>query len=245
MTTKPSALVVRSQVPPAKNYAEYRRYLRRDFWYSCAYCTMTEAEAQAVRFTIDHYEPVSARPDLRDEYSNLMYACDECNRRKGSLTPPATAREAGVRFFRPDSDDHDEHFELNGPRVQGQTPIGEFTVDAIDLNRNALRRLRQLRERILKNQEYLLEGVQGLRGIELDKLPPAIRGTALVAQRRSEELADRLEEDIDELLRTYARSPLIEDDPVDKESQHARAEKMKGYRALFPGTWRNRQRSKR
>ena len=48
-------LVVRSNPPQGENYNEYKEILRYDFFYTCAYCTMMEAEAAAVRFTIDHY----------------------------------------------------------------------------------------------------------------------------------------------------------------------------------------------
>lgn len=59
-------LVVRSAVPVGRPYNEYKRYLRRDFFYSCAYCTIAETEAQAIRFTIDHYEPRNAQPQLEN-----------------------------------------------------------------------------------------------------------------------------------------------------------------------------------
>ena len=83
----------------------------------------------AIRFTIDHYEPRWASPELLNEYQNLMYSCDECNMRKGDLVPPPAARSKGVRFFRPDQDAHADHFELNGIRLDSKTGIGEFTVD--------------------------------------------------------------------------------------------------------------------
>lgn len=103
-TVPETDLVTRSEVPACLPYSEYRPYLRYDFICSCAYCTMTESEAQAIRFTIDHYHPQNARPDLIDEYSNLMYACDECNTRKGDRYPPTSAQTNGIRFFRPDQD---------------------------------------------------------------------------------------------------------------------------------------------
>src|SRR4051812_645405 len=99
MTNEPSpvsserrTLVQRSQVAPDLPYGAYRQVIRYDFFYTCAYCTMSEAEAQAIRFCIDHYEPRSARPDLERNYTNLMYACDECNMRKGDRCPPESAR---------------------------------------------------------------------------------------------------------------------------------------------------------
>jgi HNH endonuclease len=102
-----------------------------------------EAEAAAVRFTIDHYEPTSARPDLENEYNNLMYACDPCNTRKGDRYPPLAARAEGVRFFRPDEDVHSDHFELTGVRLKGKSKTGEYTVVALDLNRYMLNKLRE------------------------------------------------------------------------------------------------------
>ena len=156
-------LVIRSVVATGLPYAEYRQILRQDFFHSCAYCTMSEAEATAIRFTIDHYEPRHARPDLVNEYGNLMYACDECNKRKGDRSPPLAARANGFRFFRPDADTHTDHFQLNGMRLEGRTPIGEFSIAAIDLNRLSLRKLRDIRQRLTRCDELVAEGVLALR----------------------------------------------------------------------------------
>src|ERR1700742_3839727 len=79
--------VNRSIVPSGLSYPKYLPFLRRDFLYSCGYCTMCEGEAEKIRFTIDHYEPQNARADLVNDYTNLMYACDSCNGRKNDLTP--------------------------------------------------------------------------------------------------------------------------------------------------------------
>ena len=109
---------------------------------------MSESEAQAIRFTIDHYEPRNARPELEHVYSNLMYCCDECNKRKGDRCPPAEAREAGYRFFRPDQDRHREHFQRSGVRLTPSSSTGSYSIDALDLNRRALRKIRELRGRL-------------------------------------------------------------------------------------------------
>jgi 5-methylcytosine-specific restriction endonuclease McrA len=83
-----SSLIERSKVTPNLPYSEYKETLREDFIYACAYCTITEFEAQGIRMTIDHYEPQTARPELTNEYDNLMYCCDDCNALKGNRCPP-------------------------------------------------------------------------------------------------------------------------------------------------------------
>lgn len=141
-----STLVSRSAVAPVKNYTEYKPSLRHDFFYACAYCTMSEYEAQAIRFCIDHYEPRNSRPDLINEYENLMYSCDECNSRKGDRCPPPEARLQDTRFFRPDSDIRSEHFKYQANNLAGLSNVGYYTIAALDLNRQALKRLRELRK---------------------------------------------------------------------------------------------------
>jgi hypothetical protein len=233
-----AALVKRSAVPAALQYGEYRRYLRHDFIYSCAYCTMSEAEAQAIRFTVDHYEPRNARPELQHQYENLMYCCDECNLRKGDRCPPSQARTEGYRFFRPDQDLHQEHFEKSGRRLEGKSNTGRYSIDALDLNRHSLRRLREIRERLLECDRLVVEGVLGLRHFHIDQLPPSIKGAALRAITQANVAADRIATDIDSLLRDYARSPLIDTNQGSEANAEERAANLKRLQVLYPGSWR-------
>jgi 5-methylcytosine-specific restriction endonuclease McrA len=96
-----SPLVTRSYVEPTKDYLEYVEHLRHDFFYSCAYCTITEHEAETINFNIDHYEPKSLRPDLTNEYSNLMYACRFCNTYKATSRHLLRQEKPGLGFFGP------------------------------------------------------------------------------------------------------------------------------------------------
>jgi HNH endonuclease len=233
-----ASLVKRSTVPPGKKYSDYRQYLRSDFYYSCAYCTISECEAGAIRFVIDHYEPRNARPDLLHDYLNLMYSCNTCNVRKSDRCPPREARAEGYRFFRPDHDSHQEHFRQSGIRLEGKTNVGEFSIDALDLNRLSLRRLRDIRDRLTKCDQYVAQGVLGLRSFHLDQLPRSVKGSALRAILQAERLAKVLAENIDELLREHARSPLIDSDPDEEERAIERIAKLKQYQTLFPGSWR-------
>ena len=234
-------LIVRSPgIPPDRPYKEYRPYLRHDFFLSCAYCSMTEAEAQAIRFTIDHYEPKSSHPELENDYANLMYCCDECNMRKGDRCPPPSARADGLRFFRPDSDYWSDHFKRQGVRLEGSSKVGEFSIEAIDLNRGTLRKLRDLRTRLAQSERQIEQGVRGLTNFSIDQLPPAIRARALHFKNSFLEMREELAKAIDRALREAARSQLLEDEtPTElKEATDQRRAALRGFEALYPENWR-------
>jgi 5-methylcytosine-specific restriction endonuclease McrA len=237
-TPSPAKLVTRSAVPARLGYGVYKEYLRHDFFYSCAYCTMCETEAQAIRFTIDHYEPRNARPDLVNDYNNLMYSCDECNLRKSDIFPPDAARAQGFRFFRPDEDIHSDHFEKSGLLLGPKSNAGDYSIKALDLNRLSLRRLREIRERLTRCDQHVVAGVLGLRDFPIDQLPRSLRGTVVIARRRAELTAGKMADGIDTLLRLRARSPLVDPDPDKEERTKKRLLEMKQLEGLFPGKWR-------
>jgi len=203
---------------------------------------MTEAEAQAIRFVIDHYESRAARPDLEDDYNNLMYSCDECNSRKGDRSPPADARARGYRFFRPDYDIHEDHFELAGQRIESKSNTGYYSIEALDLNRWSLRRLREIRQKLLDNLRAAEAGILALRKFPIDRLPPTVRGRVPLVIRQAEATQVRIMDQVDDLLREYARSPLIDDDldPGADARARKRSEALKNIEAIYPGVWRGR-----
>ncbi|QWW67956.1 HNH endonuclease [Rhizobium sp. WYJ-E13] len=191
----------------------------------------------AIRFTIDHYEPRSARPDLENNYSNLMWACDECNTRKGSRSPPESARSEGLRYFRPDEDYREEHFERTGLRLKGLTQPGDFTIEAVDLNRANLRRLREMRVRIGECDEAVSGGIMALINFPIDRLPPEIRSkVANMAKRFSDAQAEQAQS-IDDILRERAHSPFL-DEVDDAAEQNQRKARLREYEALYPDAWR-------
>lgn len=201
---------------------------------------MTESEATAIRFTIDHYHPQNARPELKNEYSNLMYACDECNIRKGDRYPPQAEQAAGTRFFRPDQDLYYDHFERVGIRLEPKSKIGTYTIAALDLNRQTLRRLREIRSRLTNCDKFIAEGIAALRTFHIDRLPPHIKTQAANAIMNGAKMAESMAKGIDSVLRQYAQSPLIDAEPDPEleartEERMATLRKMEG---LNPGTWR-------
>jgi hypothetical protein len=230
--------VTRSSVPEGKPYLEYKEYLRLDFLCSCAYCTMSEAEAQAIRLTIDHYEPRKSCPDLENSYDNLMYACDECNRLKGDRCPPPDAREDGFRFFRPDHDSRSDHFETSGIRVEPKTNTGRYSILALSLNRNSLRRIRQIRSRLGKCDQFIADGILGLRNFRIDRLPSHVRAKALAAIRTVITADRKVSDAIDDILIKCAGSPLLGADSEPVADGRDRAKELKSIEGLYAGNWR-------
>lgn len=243
---KQTPLVVRTaNVPVETEYGRYRRYLRVDFYFSCAYCTISEAEAEAIRFTIDHYEPKTAREDLVAVYSNLMYACDECNTRKGDRFPPEAARKAGHRFFRPDEDIFDDHFAGKDMLLSQKSNVGSFTIDALDLNRKGLQKLREIRLRLLNCEKYVAEGISALRQFRIDQLPQQIRARAQRSIKEALTVQDEIVENIDNILREAAKSALSDSEPEDKARLAERSARLKHLEGLYPGSWRAGSRKKK
>jgi hypothetical protein len=235
--------ITRSDVPSGLKYPEYKKYLRRDFLFSCAYCTTTESEAQALRFTIDHYEPRSVRPELENQYQNLMYACDQCNMLKGSRCPTQEMRDADRRFFRPDKDVRSEHFGVDNSEVKGTTEVGRFTTVAVDLNRPTLVRLRELRRRLLDSDEYVNEGIAALLTFPIDRLRPDERAQALAAINKALELAHMVFDNLDEALLYHAKSRILgDDDELEVEEIERRKARLRELDGLHPGAWRGRKR---
>lgn len=199
---------------------------------------MSEAEAQAIRFTIDHYEPRKARPDLENTYDNLMYCCDECNLRKGDRYPPEIARKDGFRFFRPDQDTYHMHFDRKGIRLEHKSNIGYYSIEALDLNRASLRRIRELRQRLTECDEYVTDGILALKKFHIDQLPPNIRGAASRYINQAAKTAAHIASNIDALLREYTKSPLIDHDDDAVAYRESRTTHLKQLEALYPGSWR-------
>jgi hypothetical protein len=228
-----TALITRSAVKPATRYQDYQEYLRWDFWFSCAYCDITEIEASGISFETDHYEPQSIRPDMAAVYSNLLWACRLCNRYKGAYCPSDEERAAGLRYFRPDLDDAYEHFEVSGLRVTGLSPVGRFTEVMLDLNRREMQEIRELRRDLFEAKEEILVGIRALNGISIDQLSPSIRAKFIQIRKRLQRNAATLTSNED-LLREFNRSPLLDKDPEAPEFPRQRREYLAALRALLP-----------
>ena len=151
-------LLPRSKVKKKSKYSDYKQELRKDFLYSCAYCTTSEKELHK-DFQIDHYLPQSKYPELANDYLNLIWSCQECNNSKDDYDSNATKK-----IFRPDKYDYSEHFELDGDKLIGKTPdVGFPTVILLNLNSKRLRTLRFIRSEENKLREEIAFGIHSLK----------------------------------------------------------------------------------
>jgi uncharacterized protein (TIGR02646 family) len=132
-----------------RDYAQYRALLRRDFQNRCAYCLIHEFfNGSEANFEIDHHRPRNgphARPDLASTYTNLYWACRECNGNKGDRWPDATQYEDGCRFIDPCEEwgDHDLHWIFNRDgTLTALTKQGEYTEEVLILWRDTLQHRR-------------------------------------------------------------------------------------------------------
>jgi len=231
--TPRSDLVVRSSVFSGLRYPEYQEQLRFDFWYSCAYCTICEVEATGIGFEIDHYEPRHYRRDLENDYNNLMWSCNPCNRHKSSICPNQDQRALGYRYFRPDQDEYADHFDLQDLLLVKKSNTGDFTIEVLNLNRAMLKRLREIRNNLERSKEFISRGMRALRGRSIDKLPRNLRLQVLVSRSELEGRVNQL----NSALRSLCRSSLKDPDPDKKKRSEGRRSFLKKQRAIHPDPW--------
>ena len=106
----------------------------------CEYCRIPEEEfAAATSFVVEHIQPRSLfrnNDPLGHAPQNLAWSCPKCNLHKATKTQ-ATDPETGQIFalFNPRRDQWEDHFyALLGGRIEGKTPSGRATREALKFN---------------------------------------------------------------------------------------------------------------
>lgn len=110
--------------------------------YRCEYC-LTQEEVTGNEMDVDHILPEALGGPTTAE--NLCLACTKCNEYKGDqviANDPLTGEL--VPLFNPRQQHWNDHFAWapEGDTVQGLTPTGRSTVEALKLNRERLVRAR-------------------------------------------------------------------------------------------------------
>lgn len=129
---------------PQSSYRKYKPFLREEFGSRCVYCTLSDLLKGQESFGVDHYKPKKKFPSLETEYSNLFYACNVCNSRKGDFWP--SSEQLANRHFVPNPCDHIMYDCLGaaGPFIKAKNSTGKFALDILDLNDPRTVRYRQM-----------------------------------------------------------------------------------------------------
>lgn len=124
----------RVQPPSYSFYARYKPFLKQEFMSRCVYCRLPDGLKGEDNFGVDHYRPQSKFPELTTTYTNLFYACNCCNRRKGNFWP--TEAQWQTRQFIPNPCEHVmfDHLRYRGVRVETRTPAGALAERVLILN---------------------------------------------------------------------------------------------------------------
>lgn len=123
----------RIDTPHKSNYRDYTKILQEDFYHICGYCGKSE-QATTKGFEPDHFVPYRIDHLRHTDYSNLVYSCFTCNRKKLGKWPTEdkTMSHNGVEgFVDPASDEFDEHLERDTQgNIIGKTDVGNYMCES-------------------------------------------------------------------------------------------------------------------
>lgn len=112
--------------------ATTRRAVRARAAERCEYCLFPERLGLASHW-VDHV--VAEKHGGATDESNLALSCAPCNQRKGTdLTSIDPDGGAIVPLFDPRRDRWEQHFRLDGARIEPLTAVGRVTVRLLQLN---------------------------------------------------------------------------------------------------------------
>lgn len=124
----------RTGVKVRKNYQDYMNDLRADFFHICGYCGKHEMISHK-GMEPDHFVPINVDSSRKCDYSNLVYSCFTCNRKKSGKWPTgdkdrAFDDEKGI--IDPASPEYDTHLSRTGEgSITYNTNLGEYIVKNI------------------------------------------------------------------------------------------------------------------
>ena len=137
----------RSEVERKSDYHDYLTELREDFQHVCGYCGKTEAITKNT-FEIDHFVPRKYAKDRVNDYTNLVYSCYVCNRKKSSKWP---SKNGNIQFLGkkgfidPATEDYDKHLErYRDGTIYGKTETGKYMEEAFAFSLRPMREVWQL-----------------------------------------------------------------------------------------------------
>ncbi len=166
---------------------DWRDQLRNEGGEQCVYCTIGENQLGGMRgFHIEHYRPKSKFPTLRDEYTNLFYACCICNVFKGDNWPgnPVPALDTPA-YPSPSETDYNDHFNVDWSTgfAWGKHVAAKYVISRLHLNRPQLMRERRafaLVTRLCNLYDWAVAVAEGSQLNELEDCETLLKELATV-----------------------------------------------------------------
>lgn len=153
----------RKNVLSKAKYGDYLLELQEDFHFICGYCGKS-IKVTKNTFEIDHFVPKSLAPELENEYSDLVYACFTCNRKKSNKWPTKDKlvhHNDIVGFVDPATDEYDLHLErLANGEIKPISEVGKYMCN--DVFKFKLRPIKEIWicEQIITKQEELQSKIE-------------------------------------------------------------------------------------
>ncbi|RRJ25278.1 HNH endonuclease [Lachnoanaerobaculum gingivalis] len=111
------------------DYKKYVPQLREDFKHICGYCGKSE-EVTTKGFEPDHFVPGRIDSNRKLDYSNLVYSCFTCNRKKLGKWPTEDknkSNDGNIGFVDPALKEYDLHLGRDKEgNIEFYTKVGEY-----------------------------------------------------------------------------------------------------------------------
>lgn len=119
----------RTDVAFQSNYKKYEPDFRIDFYNMCGYCGKHEMVSHK-GMEPDHLVPDRIAPERKCDYSNLVYSCFTCNRKKLGKWPTRDKNipnDGQVGFVDPATEEFDKHLgRADSGELEYYTPVGLY-----------------------------------------------------------------------------------------------------------------------
>jgi len=165
-----------------------------------------------------------------------MWSCQGCNYNKGDY--PYRVRDLGEqRVIKADEDNPRRHLQLaeNSVDLTHKTPTGEFNIQLLRLNRQALLRLRAARRKLSESSEFVAHGMAELLSARLDVFEARYRPLLHQLRVGIERDYEQVIASVTRMIREAAKSELLDPDPDRKVALAARKEYLRSQGAIGPG----------
>jgi len=119
----------RLDIPYMEDYHDYIPYLREDFYNICGYCGKHEMISHR-GMEPDHFVPDRIDHSRQCDYSNLVYSCFTCNRKKQGKWPTSDkdkSHDENEGFVDPATSEYDMHLgRAENGEIEYYTSVGEY-----------------------------------------------------------------------------------------------------------------------